>query len=793
MDAKTVKRSGKKQAQLTSPASGGLRTAFFRSGERRFSGYVMDPADPSRKFSVEILVDGYPVRVIRADAFVHELIEKQIGDGYYGFSYSLQDAAVSDSAVVEARLANLGTAVGMPIALARPSDKVPQISGPATVRWLGGLRFSGWIAGREGSAIANVHVDGTLITRVRASAWSHVGTSEDDARAVRAFDFHLPERFADGGVHQLALLDDLGENIGGNPLSFMTYPDGLCEAVAGRGVSDEERLRAQLFDQLLPMSVPFSQYQSWRERFPILSGPSRALRGAVITVGPGAMDDTLESLHEQTHDDWIAASLPQTSEPTGLQADLARAFLENDGADCEFVVFALAGTLFAPSALQRIAGAFTEYQNALAVYADLDLQSDDGSVWPLAFPAFDYERMLEQGYCAYLFALRRSCAARLLKVGASNLYRLFNSVLDDGSTSHSDIVHLPGPLGTLPGFDKTAAGAALAAAGSAHLQHKGIKVHVTQRPGGVLPAVQITRTFERSRTTIIIPTLNRQSFLQACIESIRPAVERTDAEILVVDNDSADPDTLGYLAELENRGATVLRVPGELNFPRLINYAAKAAQGELLCLLNNDVKALDDHWLEEMQSRIAEGNVGAVGALLVWPSGVVQHGGIVLGPSFAAAHAFNDRIDSDVGYGDLLRVAHECSAVTAACLVTRRRDYLAVGGMDEVRFPVNFNDVDYCLKLRALGKRIVFTPHAKLTHFESASRGSDIKANNEARFERELQNLRAKWGSVLAADPYYSPMLSLDPIPFSALAWPVRAMEPRVNNLPLSTQIPPGF
>jgi GT2 family glycosyltransferase len=194
-----------------------------------------------------------------------------------------------------------------------------------------------------------------------------------------------------------------------------------------------------------------------------------------------------------------------------------------------------------------------------------------------------------------------------------------------------------------------------------------------------------------------------------------------------------------------------------------------------------------------MLSRIAETDVGAVGALLVWPSGVVQHGGVVLGPNFAATHAFNDRIDSDVGYTDLLRVAHECSAVTAACMVTRRSDYLEVSGMDEVRYPVNFNDVDYCLKLRALGKRIVFTPHAKLRHLESASRGLNIKPHNKARYERELQNLRAKWGNVLAADPYYSPTLSLDPIPFSALAWPTRAMEPRVNDLPVPTQVPPGF
>ncbi|MDX8482273.1 hypothetical protein RFN28_28010 [Mesorhizobium sp. VK24D] len=106
--------------------------------------------------------------------------------------------------------------------------------------------------------------------------------------------------------------------------------------------------------------------------------------------------------------------------------------------------------------------------------------------------------------------------------------------------------------------------------------------------------------------------------------------------------------------------------------------------------------------------------------------------------------------------------------------MTRRSDYLEVGGMDEVRFPINFHDVDYCLKLRALGRRIVFTPHAKLVHDEPAR--SEIQA---PLFEREVQNLRTKWGSVLAADPYYSPMLSLDPRPFSALGWPPRAMGPR--------------
>ena len=139
------------------------------------------------------------------------------------------------------------------------------------------------------------------------------------------------------------------------------------------------------------------------------------------------------------------------------------------------------------------------------------------------------------------------------------------------------------------------------------------------------------------------------------------------------------------------------------------------------------------------------------------------------------------------------RAAHECSAVTAACLLTRRQDYLDVGGMDELLFPVNFNDVDYCLKLRANGKRIVFTPHARLYHFESASRGHDKIPDRAARFARELQNLRARWGEHLIADPYYNPGLSLDATPFSALAWPPRPREARIVTTPVPIAIPPGF
>lgn len=256
---------------------------------------------------------------------------------------------------------------------------------------------------------------------------------------------------------------------------------------------------------------------------------------------------------------------------------------------------------------------------------------------------------------------------------------------------------------------------------------------------------------------------------------------------------SSDPETLRYFEQLANRGVRVIRIGGPFNFSKIVNKGASIATGQALLLLNNDTEALGAGWLEEMLGRMGEPDAGAVGATLVWPSGVVQHGGVVLGPSFDASHAFNDRIDGDAGYADLMRAAHEVSAVTAACLLTDRSLFLEVGGFDGLNFPVNYNDVDYCLKLRARGLRVVLTPYAKLLHRQSASRGYDLRADQKDRLQREIRNLRARWGDALMSDPYYSPLLSLDNIPFTGLAWPPRAARPRQNFSAPARPVPPGF
>jgi GT2 family glycosyltransferase len=777
--------------QSKTKQDGSLRTLFYWSHERTFTGFAVDVADLSRRFVVELVVDGSALRSVQATDHLNMLANDAIGDGCYGFCFSLDARTFSGAEVVEARIANTGVRVGEPVVIetAAGRERFPEPSG--AVQWLGGVRFSGWIADSQESLI-DIQVDGEPVTRARATSWAHVGEA-DHARAVRSFTVHLPMRFADGAVHRLAAVDSTGAPLQGSPLPFVAFMDGLSKAQAEFCTGSGDNVRAQIFDRLVPMSIPFAAYDEWRQTLFRPEPIAHPLKAAVISVGPGEIEDTLTSLNDQTHPDWVAVSLPGDGIRGGFDCDRAHEFLCTEAADAEVVVFIPSGTILAPDAVMRLTDVLQRHSEIIAVYGDLEIVGHDGSVWPLALPAFDYERLVEQGYCAQAFALRRSTAESALTKRPFNLYRLFNSLLDEGVAVADRIAHLPGAIAILPQMAREGASEALAAATRAHLQRRGVDARVEPGHGEVLPAAKVARSHLGVSVTIVIPTRDRRALLEACLESLRPALSRRSCEIIILDNGSTDRDTLEYLASIDGGVANVMRIDGAFNFARLNNAAALAAKGDYLCLLNNDVQALDAYWLEEMLGRMCEPDTGAVGAQLLWPSGVVQHGGVVLGANFAATHAFNDRMDGDPGYGDLLRVAHECSAVTAACLLTRRKDYIDVGGMDEFRFPVNFNDVDYCLKLRAAGKRIVFTPHAKLLHLESASRGADTRVDRKQRLDRELRNLRAKWADVLIDDPFYSPMLSLDPVPFTALAWPLREMGCRLARRPIPVHVPPGF
>ena len=269
------------------------------------------------------------------------------------------------------------------------------------------------------------------------------------------------------------------------------------------------------------------------------------------------------------------------------------------------------------------------------------------------------------------------------------------------------------------------------------------------------------------RVSIIIPTRDGAEILATCIRSIRARTRYPDYEVVIVDNGSVEDATRRLFAELGSDPAIrILPRPEPFNFSRLNNAAAAAATGTVLAFVNNDIEVGQDDWLDEMVALALRPETGCVGAKLLYPDGRLQHAGVVIGLGGVAGHANRFARADAGGYLGRLRATHEVSAVTAACLVIRRSVFEAVGGFDEA-LAVAFNDVDFCLKVRAAGYRNLWTPFAGLIHHESVSRGRDLTPTKAKRFAEEYATMQRRWGMQLLTDPYYSPHLTYDREDFS--------------------------
>lgn len=283
--------------------------------------------------------------------------------------------------------------------------------------------------------------------------------------------------------------------------------------------------------------------------------------------------------------------------------------------------------------------------------------------------------------------------------------------------------------------------------------------HRRARPAPhLLPAAPIQDT-GLARMSVIIPTRNGLDLLRTCMEGLS-RTRYPDMEIIVVDNGSDDASVLAYLDGLRAAGHHVLRHPGPFNFSTLNNHAAAQASGNLLCLLNNDIEIVDPDWLRIMAVQAMRSDVGAVGAQLLYPDGRVQHAGVVLGICGGAAHAHRLLRPDDEGYHRRHALPQYTSAVTAACLVVQRARFEAVGGLDEVHFPVAFNDVDFCMRLNRMGWQSLYEPRARLIHHESVSRGFDRDPKGAARLAAELAELKRAWRTHEAVDPFHHPQLN---------------------------------
>ena len=269
--------------------------------------------------------------------------------------------------------------------------------------------------------------------------------------------------------------------------------------------------------------------------------------------------------------------------------------------------------------------------------------------------------------------------------------------------------------------------------------------------------------------SILIPNKDHVSDLRRCIDSITTKSSYENYEIIVIENNSVNEETFSYYETISKHPAIkVIKYEGEFNYSKINNLGAKEANGEYLILLNNDTEVVTRNWIEELLMYAQRDDVGAVGCMLYYEDYAIQHAGIVigLGAHRTAGHTHYRMGKDNLGYMGRLCYAQNVSAVTGACMMTKKELYESVGGLDE-EFKVALNDVDYCLRLRELGKLNVFTPFAELFHYESKSRGTDVteeaSKENADRYNKECELFRTRWKELLEkGDPYYNPNFSLD-------------------------------
>jgi len=268
------------------------------------------------------------------------------------------------------------------------------------------------------------------------------------------------------------------------------------------------------------------------------------------------------------------------------------------------------------------------------------------------------------------------------------------------------------------------------------------------------------------KISIVIPNKDHTEDLERCVNSILDKSTYTNYEIIIVENNSTEKKTFECYEDLKKLSdkIQVVTYEGKFNYSLVNNFGVTFATGEYILLLNNDTEVITVNWLEELLMYAQREDVGAVGAKLYYPDKTIQHAGVVigLGAHRTAGHTHYKQSRENLGYMGRLCYTQDVTAVTGACLMVKKSLWDELGGLSP-EFEISLNDVDFCLRLRKLGKLNVFTPFAELYHYESVSRGLDDQGDKAERYNRESELFRTKWKAELeAGDPYYNPNFSLD-------------------------------
>lgn len=444
----------------------------------------------------------------------------------------------------------------------------------------------------------------------------------------------------------------------------------------------------------------------------------------------------------------------------------------------DYICLADHDDILSPDALYQMAKAIEE-TGADFIYSDEALFDSDWTNPIVAHfkPDYSYYYLTNCNYICHLACIRRSIFTLLGGLQSSydgaQDHDLFLKITEQPDVK---IHHIPkvlyywrvhaqstsGGVGAKPYVTQNAIKAL-----DDHLARIGVQGKAVEGKFGSTYKIDYALT-SQPLVSIIIPNKDQVPVLTKCIDSLYEKTAYRNFEVLVVENNSTDPETFEYYGKIqkEHSNLKVLYYKGGFNFSAINNFAAKQAKGEMYLLLNNDIEIISENWLGEMVSLALQKNVGIVGAMLYYPNDTVQHAGVITGLGGFAGHSHKYHPRGKSGYMFRLSCVQNLSCVTAANLLVTKEAFDAANGLDE-EFTVAFNDVDFCLRIRDMGYQVLFTPYAECYHHESISRGSDKKGEKKERFEGERNRLKGRFGDSLLRDPFYNPNLTLDMEDFS--------------------------
>jgi len=422
------------------------------------------------------------------------------------------------------------------------------------------------------------------------------------------------------------------------------------------------------------------------------------------------------------------------------------------------------GDMLSPYVVEYLAQATLKTPTPKLIYGDDDQLDKSGQrMHPRFKSAWNRDLLYSTNYIGSFAAIEREMFHALLVKYPDIVHGLTHVILLQATVGMQDdtICHIPHILRHVP----------TERANDFHSNKDEVEAFLQQHenPGIVVLDGQQPEIYQpvwpvpvpAPKVCLIIPTRDQKSLVETAVTSILTHTDYDAFEILLVDNGSTDSEVLEWFDAItkQESNVRVLSYPHPFNYSAINNFAAQHTDAPLIGLLNNDVEAIHDDWLQELVSHAMRPDIGCVGAKLFFSDSSIQHAGVVLGIGPVAGHVFAHLPSVDPGYLHALETTRNVSAVTGACLMIRRELYLQVNGLNEENLVVACNDVDLCLKTRHAGFRSVWSPFAALFHHESASRGQDESPESKTRLKKEQEYMIRTWSLSPGQDAYFNPNL----------------------------------